>query len=140
MRNPLEDMKKQEGYQEYQDAAARTPKKQYPWGTLLANTAGIAGAHALGYATAGTIAEQIAKSRLGAQFLRLHPTTQRLAIAQTIGVAGSIGAVAAGMAHLAGQMRVADKVSRLESENTKPGEKVAAVRDAYRIAALRMGG
>jgi len=135
MREPFDEVKKQEGYQAYQDAAARTPKAAYPWGTLLANVGGIAAAHALGYFTAGTLAKVLAESKLGARFARLPLATQRSAVAQAVGIAGSAGVVATGLAHMAGQMRVAREVSRLESERRAAGsEKVASVYEAYALA------
>ncbi len=128
-------MREQEGYHQYQDAAAKLPVQKYPWGTVIANVGGIAAAHALGYVSAGALAKMIGETRLGERFARLHPDAQRMAIGQAIGIAGSVGTVATGLAHMAGQMRVAQEVARLEQEKRQaPSEKVASVYDTYATA------
>jgi hypothetical protein len=135
MRDPLQHIRDQPGYREYQDTAAQAPPSRYPWGTLLANVGGIAAAHTAGYISAGTLANMLASSRVGERFSRLSPTAQRNAVGQAVSIAGSVGVVATGLAHIAGQMRIAEEVSRLERERTAaPNEKVASVYLTYERA------
>jgi hypothetical protein len=135
MRDPLEHVRDQPGYKEYQDAAARTPPMQYPWGTLLANVGGIAVAHTAGYVSAGALANLLASSRVGERFSRLSPVAQRSAVGQAVSIAGSVGVVATGLAHIAGQMRVAGEISRIERERqVASSEKVASVYAVYGLA------
>jgi len=139
MRDPVAEMKKQPGYQEYQEQAARTPPSSYPWGFVLANMGGIAAAHALGYYAGVPVADALARSRFGARFARLHPDVQRRAITQAVGALGSVATVSAGLAHMAGQVRIAEEVSRLEKERKAAGsEKVASIYDVYHQALLEL--
>ena len=130
--------KQTEGYQEYREAAGRVPAAKFPWGTLVGNVVGIAGAHAAGYYAGGALANALAKSRVGAKFSRLSPATQKQILAQTVGAAGSVGAMAASLASLAGQVRVAEEISRIEiqqkRERAAGNVKVAALYDAYALA------
>ena len=128
----LNSVRKQPGHQEYQDAAAQTPRAQYPWGTLLANVGGIAVAHTAGYVSAGALAGLLASSRVGERFARLPRTAQHNDIAHAVSIAGSVGVVASGLAHIAGQLRVAEEISRMEKERAAaPNVKVASIYSVY---------
>lgn len=115
---------------------------KFPWGTLVGNIVGIAGAHAAGYYAGGALANALAQSRVGARFAKLSPSAQKQILAQTVGAAGSIGAMATSLASLAGQLRVSEEVSRLENQRSKEREagnvKVAALFDAYADALREM--
>jgi hypothetical protein len=131
----LDRMRDQPGYKKYQEAAAKTPRSQYPWGTLLANVGGIAVAHTAGYVSAGALASLLASSRVGERFARLPHTTQLNAIAHAVSIAGSVGVVASGLARIAGQLRVAEEISRMEKERAAASsEKVASVYFVYEQA------
>ena len=106
----------QPGYDDYKDVAERTPLREYPWGMLLGNALGIGAAHALGYYAGGAATKALAGTRAGAALGNLTPATRRRVLGHVIGAAGAIGVASAGMASLAGQVRVAEELSRLERE------------------------
>ena len=139
-----ENVKRKGGYQDYQESAGRIPVSQYPWGTLVGNALGIAGAHTAGYFAGGALASALAKTRLGEGFGRMNPAVQRQVLQQATAAAASIGAASAGLASLAGQMRIAEEVSRIESERRRMVEqgnvKAASVLDSYNLALLEMYG
>ncbi len=142
MDNPSDNIKQQPGFQEYRDLAARTPTAKFPWSTLLGNVVGIAGAHAAGYYAAGALSRVLANSRVGSSFGRLPAAAQRQLLALAIGAAGSVGAVSASLASLAGQMRVAEELSRLESERhaaeQQGNTKMASLCSTYHVALREM--
>lgn len=139
MNDPNENVKDSPGYKQTQAVAARTPFKSYPWATIAGTVAGIAGAHMVGYYTAGALANALAHSRAGASFAHMNPASQRAILGQVIGAVGSAGVMAAGLAHTAGQVRVARELSRLENERkATEGTKVASVYSRYHDALARM--
>lgn len=140
--DPAQNVKRQEGYEQYRQTAGRTPLAKFPWGTLVGNAVGIAGAHAAGYYAGGALANALANSPVGGRFARLNPALQRQILAQTVGAAGSIGAVATSLASLAGQMRVAEELSRIESDEQRAraegNEKKASMLEDYAAVMRRM--
>jgi len=137
MSDPADSVRHHEGYEQYRQTAARTPLKKFPWGTLVGNALGIAGAHAAGYVAGGALANALANApSIGGRFARLNPGMQRQILQQGVAAAAAIGAGSAGLAHLAGQVRVAEELSRIESEEQKAREqgnhKVANVLEDYR--------
>lgn len=111
------------------------PRPGYPWQMLAANAVGIAGAHAVGYLTAGALSHALSKTRAGPLMASMSPHKQERLIGHLVGAAGSAGTVAASIATLAGQARVADELSRLESERAHLGmQKAAHIMEVYRTA------
>jgi hypothetical protein len=124
-----------EGQRQMRQAAGRLPIQKYPWGQIALNVAGITGAHALGYYTAGALAHALSKTRLGRSFGRLPPTQQQRALAHIIGAAGSAGVISGSLASIAGQQRIAEHLAKKQQQQQS---KVASVRSIYREALEKM--
>ena len=140
--DPAQSVKRQEGYEQYRQAAGRTPLAKFPWGTLIGNAVGIAGAHAAGYYAGGMLANALANSPVGNRFSRLSPAVQRQMLQHGVAIAATIGAGSAGLASLAGQMRVAEEISRIESDEQRArvdgNEKKASMLEDYATVLRRM--
>lgn len=141
--DPVAHIKDQPGYAEYKEQLARTPLAKFPWGTLAANIGLIAAAHGAGYFGAGLLGKALSKTPLGPKYTAMDPKMRKLVSMQAVGAAGSIGAVATGLASLAGQLRVAEEVARVERERAdaeRAGHaKVASALATY-ARVLRAGG
>ena len=96
-------------------------KKQpsFPWKTLGTNLAGVGAAHAIGYMSAGLIANQLMKGRLGKYLASMSPAQRTRVIGHAVGAAGSIGVTAASMATLAGQLRLNEEIERRKTAQEK---------------------
>jgi hypothetical protein len=132
-----ERLEGQPGYEEYQDTALRQRKKgKYPWGMLAANVAGISGAHFAGYMAGGALVNALMKSpRIGPRLAKMNPDKRARFAGHLIGIFGSAGTVAASLSHMAGQQRIAEELSRLETQERLRGhEKAASVYGIYAAA------
>lgn len=127
IRDKIEDSK---GAREFEALRARTPLKDYPWGHIALNAAGVGAAHALGYMAAGTLANTLLKSKgIGKQFQNMKPQARQRLLSGIVGAAGTTGALAAGMASMSGQARIAEIMAKREAEKQRQtkAQKVASI-------------
>jgi len=115
-----------------------------PWKTLAGNILGVTGAHALGYASAGALANVYARSRFGRKFRQLPPARQQRIMQSFVSLAGTGATMAGTLASYAGKMRTAEEQARLQELKRLQGlkeqgsPKVASVAEAYIYALKRL--
>lgn len=102
------------GQEQLHAISQRTPLRDYPWGAIAGNVAGIGAAHALGYISAGTMAHMLMKSRFGEHVAKMKPATRRALLGAIVGTAGTGASLAATAASTAGQARIAEILARRE--------------------------
>lgn len=128
------------GSREFEALRARTPLKEYPWGHIALNAAGVGAAHALGYMAAGTLANTLLKNKaIVGKFRRMNPQARRRVLSGIAGAAGTTGALAASMASMAGQARIAEIMAKREAEKQQAA-KTASVKSTLTRAAIYGAG
>lgn len=132
-----QNVKKQDGYQEFNRLQATTPLRKYPWKTIAQNAAGIGAAHALGYWTAGALSHAALSGPAGKYLLKMPAKQRQALIAGAVGMAGTAGVAAAGLSSMAGQVRIAEELARREATR-KAQEKAASIDDVVHIYGLAM--
>lgn len=110
--------------------------RHYPWATLGTNLAVLGGSHAIGYFTAGTIADALMKKGLGRRFLRMSPKQRKRVIHGIVTVAGTTASISATLASAAGQQRIAEAIARKierERQQVHHEEKTASFIRIYEL-------
>lgn len=105
-------------------SSVETQQAPYPWGTLAASLLGIGAAHALGYATAGVVADALLQGPVLGRYLRdMDPASRKLLAGALVSGAGSAAALSAGMAS-AGRREIIDQV---RAEETRKRQHAASL-------------